>query len=282
MQILRPWCTEQLRIFVSSKWEQTKIQEVWLCSFAYILFCLNINSLFWLLPPHANILNKGGDTPVMFISLHVLLNHIWHYWLLSCPGSPDRHPSANVRAILCSLAFRTQQGFVSASLLGAQKHADKCFKVSSSAPDSHDTQKYSKKSWRNLILSSTFPALSVHQFWFGSSALLQLLLSWKGCKAWLQFQTHCPQNPGKTTYEREQEWCCYIWNCTNSEQLDSIKGVPVKQNSSRAGGWPKSSLLSSEAAKREYQLGNKSNSPNQMGIMKETISSYFGMGRNMQ
>lgn len=143
MQILRPWCTEQLRKFVSSKWEQTKIQEVCLCIFAYILdFCLNTNSSFWLWLPHASILNEGGDTAIMFISLHIPLNHIWHHWLLSCPGSPDRYPSASVQAILCSLAFRTQQGFVNASLLGAQKHTDKCFKASSTAPDSHDTQKY--------------------------------------------------------------------------------------------------------------------------------------------
>lgn len=101
----------------------------------------------------------------MFISLHIPLNHIWHHWLLSCPGSPDRYPSASVQAILCSLAFRTQQGFVNASLLGAQKNTDKCFKASSTAPDSHDTEIPSKteKSWRNLILSSAFPALSVHQ-----------------------------------------------------------------------------------------------------------------------
>lgn len=78
----------------------------------------------------------------MFISLHVPLNHIWHHWLLSCPGSPDRHPSASVEAILCSLAFRTQQGFVNASLIGAQEHTGKCFKASSTAADSHDTQKY--------------------------------------------------------------------------------------------------------------------------------------------
>lgn len=78
----------------------------------------------------------------MFISLHVPLNHIWHHWVLSCPGSPDRHPSASVQAVLFSLVFGTQQGFVNASLLGAQKHTDKRFKVSSTAPDSHDTHKY--------------------------------------------------------------------------------------------------------------------------------------------
>lgn len=97
---------------------------------------------FILTLPHASILNEGGDTAIMFISLHIPLNHIWHHWLLSCPGSPDRYPSASVQATLCSLAFRTQQGFVNASLLGAQKHTDKCFKASSTAPDSHDTQKY--------------------------------------------------------------------------------------------------------------------------------------------
>lgn len=101
MWILRPRCTEQLRKFVSSKQEQTKIQEVWLCIFAYILdFCLNIYSSFWLLPPHANILSEGADTPI-FISLHIPLNHIWHHWFLRCPGPPEKHPSANVRAIPC-------------------------------------------------------------------------------------------------------------------------------------------------------------------------------------
>lgn len=103
---------------------------------------MKTDSSFCLLPPHANILNGGGDTEVMFILLHAPLNHIWHCWLLSCPGSPDRHPLANVQAMLCSLVFRTQQGFTNASLLGAQKHTAKCFKASSTAPDTHDTQKY--------------------------------------------------------------------------------------------------------------------------------------------
>lgn len=103
---------------------------------------MKTDSSFQLLPPHANILNKGGDTEVMFILLHAPLNHIWHHWLLNCPGSPDKHPLANIQAMLCSLVFRTQQGFMNASLLAAQKHAAKCFRVSSTAPDTHDTQKY--------------------------------------------------------------------------------------------------------------------------------------------
>lgn len=119
----------------------------------------------------------------MFILQHAPLNHIWRCWLLSCPSSPGRHPLANVKAMLCLLVFRMQQGFVHASLLGTQKHTAKCFKVSSTATDTHDTPSKTQKSWKNAILSSASPVPSIHQFCFGSSILLLLLLVLKGVQS---------------------------------------------------------------------------------------------------
>lgn len=116
---------------------------------------MKTDSSFLLLPPHANIPNEGEDTAALFILLHASLNHIWHHWLLSCPGSPDRHPLANTQPMLCSPVFRTQLGFMSASLVPAQKHTAKHFQVSPATPDTHDTQKYSARHRKFRRMSSS-------------------------------------------------------------------------------------------------------------------------------
>lgn len=116
---------------------------------------MKTDSSFLLLPLHANIPNEGGDTAALFILLHAPLNHIWHCWLLSCPGSPDRHPLAKIQPTLCSPVFRTQLGFMNASLVQAQEHTAKGFQVSSAAPDTHDTQKYPARHRKFRRMSSS-------------------------------------------------------------------------------------------------------------------------------